>query len=169
MSFICSTASNAANVFPRPLSKPMRLSVFFRGYQNKIFQTVVGSNTVNMMNMNIFWRVKNYAMFILPYVRMSNFDLDVYKPASRSSAFSSYWKFYTVLIQYCAAYAFDFFRKSLTCAVRAARRIMVGITVTTFTPVNGRTAKRTGFGQESFRHNPFYANNERKSNAFCFN
>ena len=157
MTFFNSTAGNALNKVSRPLSNQMLFSVFFWANKYKVTKAVILRVSVYMMYVHTLWCIGNNAMFIRPFVWLSDFYLYVRKTlAGHMQAGATYGKFYPHLIKYMLAGRKDFGRESFISTGRATRRIGVGFAVRTLPTYNWGTAKRARFGDKFFHARSVY-------------
>ncbi len=151
MSFFLRSTLRTADKMTRPLGNTVRFSVFFWGYQNKIFQSVILSVSIFMMYMNTFWSSSKNPMLVFPFVWFGNFYSYVDTTITCFvKTFTSHGKLYPNLIYNSLLSCFDFIGHCFICTVWAARSVVIGIAVNAFFTDNRNIAKRTWFSKKSF-------------------
>lgn len=160
-------ALDAAHKFARPLCKCVRNAVFLRGYDHKVFGSVVFGISVYVVYVKSFRGVCYDAMFVRPCAWLRNFYKDVSKAVSRFvQPLRTERDFYTHSFQHSALCRLGDIGKRFSSAVRAASGVPVRIAVQSLDAHNRRVAKWAGFEREFFRHGECYTLKQRIANAF---
>ena len=146
MTFFNSATGNTLNKVSRPLGNQMLFAVFFWANKYKVTKTVILRISVYMMYVHALWCIGNNAMFIRPFVWLSDFYLYIRKAlAGHMQTGATYGKFYPHLIQYALAGFKNFGREGFMRTGRTTRRIGVGLAVSTLPTYNLGIAKWAKF------------------------
>lgn len=151
MAFFCCSAYNAAWVFFCPCSNSVRAAVLLRIDKQQVLNSVILCVFIYMMYVYAFWGVSHNSMFVLPFIWLCYFHLNVYKSFSRGMQSSApNRKTDTNRIQNALTYRLNLWCKRFICAIRASWCVVVRIAVSAFFPYDRSTAKRAWFRQKFF-------------------
>lgn len=154
VAFFSCTTTNTTHVLFGPLLKYVLFAVRGWSDNHKIFNSIILSISVFMVNVHSFWRVRYTAMLVLPLVRLGGFYAHVYKTVSGFvKAFASNGKHYAHLGKYALTHCFNFWCKCFVCAVRTAWSVVIRIAVGTLPTYNRCAAVWARFGNK-FLHTP---------------
>ncbi len=158
MSFCSRSASLATGKFPSPLRDTVRPSMFVRRKQYQVFNSVIQSIFIFMVNMLPRSRVNYQSMLILPCTWVSYFDAHIGQTIfSFMQSLTANRKLDPVPRYYLSFFSLYFRVKSLISTRQAAWGILIGVAIRSFFTHNRGTAIRTKFEQKFFRHTALYA------------